>query len=111
MAATAARGETRLIHAGRLRYKESDRLKATAELIRSLGGQVRELPDQLIIQGSALTGGTVQSFSDHRIVMAAAIAATVAQGPVTILGAEAVRKSYPDFFNDYQSLGGNVHVL
>lgn len=111
VAATAARGETRLIHAGRLRYKESDRLTATAELIRSLGGQVRELPDQLIIQGSALTGGTVQSFGDHRIVMAAAIAATVAQGPVTILGAEAVRKSYPDYFKDYQSLGGNVHVL
>lgn len=48
---------------------------------------------------------------DHRIVMAAAIAATACQGPVTILGAGAVEKSYPAFWQDYKELGGEVHVL
>lgn len=49
--------------------------------------------------------------NDHRIVMAAAIAATASRAPVTILGAEAVNKSYPSFWDDYQRLGGEIHVL
>ena len=56
-------------------------------------------------------GGTVDGANDHRIVMAAAIAATIAQAPVTILGAEAVTKSYPNFWEEYQRLGGDVHVF
>ena len=61
--------------------------------------------------GVPLTGGTVDGANDHRIVMAAAIAAAVCQGSTTILGAEAVNKSYPSFWEEYQRLGGNVHVL
>lgn len=94
------------VKAERLRLKESDRLTATAKLLRDLGGKVDEHPDGLSVYGGQLHGGTVDGMNDHRLVMAAAIAAICADSPVTILGAEAVRKSYPHFFDDYQALGG-----
>ena len=110
--AAARQGTTRFVNGARLRIKESDRLTAVANLLTALGGAVEELPDGLVVQGGRpLTGGRVDGCNDHRIVMAAAIAATRCAGAVTILGAQAVRKSYPDFFDVYQSLGGAVHVL
>lgn len=110
--ASIRQGTTRFVNAARLRIKESDRLKTTAALLNALGGQAEESPDSLTVRGvSAFTGGTVDGANDHRIVMAAAIAATRSAGPVTILGAEAVRKSYPGFWDDYKRLGGDVHVL
>ena len=72
---------------------------------------LRNNPDGLTVTGGAFTGGTVDGANDHRIVMAAAIAATACQTPVTILGAQAVQKSYPNFWEEYQRLGGDVHVL
>ena len=110
--AAVRQGTTRFVGAARLRIKESDRLATTAALLNTLGGQAEEGPDSLTVHGvSAFSGGTVDGANDHRIVMAAAIAATRSTAPVTILGAQAVRKSYPDFFEVYQSLGGAVHVL
>lgn len=100
---------TRITGAARLRLKESDRLAAMAKTIQALGGQAEELPDGLLIHGTKLKGGTVDGMNDHRVVMSAAIAATACQGPVTILGAEAVNKSYPDFWNDFETLGGRLH--
>ncbi len=97
--ACAAKGDTRITGAGRLRIKESDRIATTAALIRDLGGSVEELTDGLLIHGGKpLAGGTVSGAGDHRIVMSAAVAALLCEGPVTILGAEAVKKSYPLFF-------------
>ena len=105
-------GTTRLTNAARLRLKESDRLATVTKMLTALGGQVEEGPDWLAIPGTRfLKGGTVDGANDHRIVMAAAIAATRCQGPVTIRGAEAVKKSYPNFWRDYENLGGAVHVL
>lgn len=106
-------GVTVFPHLHRLRYKESDRIAATVSMLRSLGAQAEELPeDGLRISGqAALPGGTVDGAGDHRIVMAAAIAAISCTGPVSILGAEAVEKSYPLFFEEYQRLGGEIHVL
>ena len=104
-------GTTRFLNAGRLRMKESDRLSTTSAMLRALGGECREGPDSLTVTGGSLTGGTVDGANDHRIVMAAAIAATACTAPVTILGAEAVAKSYPDFWEVYETLGGEVHVL
>ena len=105
-------GTTRFTNAARLRTKESDRLSTVAAMLTALGGFVEELPDALIVHGGQpLTGGTVDGANDHRIVMAAAIAATACCAPVTILGAEAVSKSYPDFWEEYQRLGGDFHVL
>ena len=109
--AAAIPGKTTcIIGAARLRLKESDRLSAMVQVIRALGGQAEETADGVIVTGCKLRGGTVDGMNDHRIVMSAAIAATVCQGPVTILGAEAVNKSYPRFFEDFARLGGIVDV-
>ena len=105
-------GTTHFINAARLRIKESDRLTTVHQMLTALGGQAEEGPDSLTVRGvTAFTGGTVDGANDHRIVMAAAIAATRADGPVTILGAEAVNKSYPSFWDDYKRLGGVFDVL
>ena len=109
--AACAQGETKVIHAGRLRLNESDRLTACSSLIQALGGQVTELPEGLVIQGGSLTGGLADSFDDHRIAMAAAVAACACKQPVTIRGARCADKSYPTFWQDYQELGGVVHEL
>ena len=98
-------GEHRIMNAARLRLKESDRLAAMAQNLNALGGRVEELPDELIIRGvSRLHGGPAQSFGDHRIAMAMAIAALRCDGPLTLEGAECVRKSYPRFWEDYARL-------
>lgn len=107
-AACCPEGTSHFLHAERLRLKESDRLTATAELLRAIGGRVDEHPDGLTVYGGQLTGGTVDAQNDHRLVMAAAIAALRCKEPVTILGAEAVNKSYPAFFADYKALGGTA---
>ena len=105
-------GTTRFVNAARLRIKESDRLATTAALLNALGGHAEEGPDSLTVRGvPAFSGGTVDGANDHRIVMAAAIAATRSSAPVTILGAEAVRKSYPSFWEDYKQLGGVFDVF
>ena len=103
--AAAARGTTRIINAGRLRLKESDRLKSTARLIASLGGTAEELPDGLIIHGrEALDGGSVETWRDHRIAMAAAAAACACRRAVSLDDSRCVEKSYPRFWEDYASL-------
>ena len=103
--ACAAKGESRIINAARLRLKESDRLSSTAMMLRSLGGTVEELADSLIIHGTGrLKGGTVDACGDHRIAMSAAVAATMCESAVTVLGAECVAKSYPDFWDHFEEL-------
>lgn len=106
--AAYAAGETRIVNAGRLRLKESDRIASTAALIRALGGRVTEEAEGLTIHGGGLRGGTVEAWGDHRIAMAAAAASAACEAPVTIRGAEAVNKSYPSFFEDYRALGGRT---
>ena len=108
--AAALPKRTVITGAARLRLKESDRLQATADMIAALGGRAEVTADGLVIDGGApLHGGTVDGCGDHRIVMSAAILATRAAGPVTIAGAEAVSKSYPDFFTHFRELGGIAH--
>lgn len=105
-------GTTRFVNAARLRIKESDRLSTITAALTALGAEVHEEPDRLIIVGKpSLPGGTVDCANDHRIAMMAAIAATGCTGPVTVLGAECVQKSYPDFWEVYKTLGGDIHVL
>lgn len=103
-----AKGETEFTGCGRLRYKESDRLLTTAAMIRALGGEVIERPEGLVVRGGRPAGGTADSSGDHRIAMAAAIAATRCSAPVTILDAGAIDKSYPAFFDHYRELGGGM---
>ena len=107
--AAAAEGETVITNAGRLRFKESDRLMTVASVLNSLGGNVAVTDDGLIIKGGErLKGGCVDSFNDHRIAMMAAIASVISVEPVVISRAEAVAKSYPEFFTDFQTLDANI---
>lgn len=112
LAAMAAvrKGTTRIVHAARLRIKESDRLSAVTAVMNALGAHIEELHDGLVICGvETLCGGvSVDACNDHRIAMMAAVAATRCKEPVTIEGAECVRKSYPDFWEDYEMLGGAI---
>ena len=92
----------------RLRLKESDRVASVIAMITALGGAATADENTLTVAGTGLRGGTVHSCNDHRIAMAAAIAATVCTEPVTVLGAEAVNKSYPQFWEEYRRLGGKL---
>ena len=105
-------GVTRIRGAARLRAKESDRLAALADSLGALGADIRQTSDGLLITGrTQLRGGTADGWNDHRIVMALAVAALGCREPVVIRGAEAVAKSYPRFFEDYNRLGGRADVI
>ena len=90
----------------RLRIKESDRVASTIAMIEALGGKAESTEDTLTVYGTGYRGGTVDSVNDHRIAMSAAIASTLCTEPVHILGAEAVKKSYPHFWEEFSRLGG-----
>lgn len=114
LAAMAAvrKGTTRFVHAGRLRMKESDRLETIARTLNALGAKAQVGEDTLTLEGlDHLKGGTVDGCNDHRIAMMAAVTAVACKEPVTILGAECVKKSYPRFWEDYTALGGEIHGL
>lgn len=90
----------------RLRLKESDRVATVCEMLTRLGAKAEATENTLRIYPTQYHSCTVDSCGDHRIAMAAAIAATVADGPVTIIGAQCVSKSYPSFWDEYCRLGG-----
>ena len=109
IAAAVAKGTTFIRNAGRLRLKESDRLSAIADNLRRIGGEVREHENGLEITGvEQLKGGEVESYNDHRIAMAFAVASAVCQRPIMIHGEASVNKSYPSFFYDFEKLGGSI---
>ncbi len=98
-------GKTRIVHAARLRLKESDRIRSTSAMLRSLGAETEEYADGLTVFGqNRLSGGIVDSFGDHRIAMAAAVAACLCRDAVTITQPDCVAKSYPQFWTDLGSL-------
>lgn len=105
-------GTSRITNVARLRFKECDRLAVPAECLNSIGGRVTVGEDCLEIEGvKSLKGGEIHGHTDHRIPMSMAIAATRCEQPLIIRGAECVRKSYPDFFDVYKMLGGEIEVL
>jgi len=107
-----SQGTTRIINAGRLKIKESDRLKAISCELAKLGAKIKELPEGLEIYGQdMLKGGTVDSWNDHRIAMAMAIAALRCKNPVIIKNSNSVNKSYPHFWDDFKRLGGIIDEL
>ena len=109
--ATFAEGTTHITGAERLRIKESDRLSAIANAINKLGGNVIEKPDGLVITGvKSLKGGAVQGVNDHRIVMAMSVATLMATDTVTITDMESIKKSFPNYFEEYNRLGGISYV-
>lgn len=102
-----------ITNAKRLRIKESDRLNAITTQLNLLGADLTELDDGIIIKGKKVLkgGATVNSFNDHRIAMSLAIAATKCEEEIVLEGFEAVKKSYPSFWDDYQTLGGQISEL
>ncbi len=112
MASMCEKGATHIINASRLRLKESDRIKTTFDMLDNVGAAVSETDDGLVIWGeNELIGGRVEGANDHRIVMAAAVLSSLCAIPIDIIGAEAVEKSYPHFFEDFNSLGGKANVI
>ena len=108
VAATAAKGSTVFKNIQRLRAKESDRVQTTADMLCALGGKITFDENNITVTGTMLTGGCTDSANDHRIAMSSAVASIVSSGDVKINGAEAVAKSYPDFFEKFTMLGGKV---
>lgn len=106
--ATALPGQTKIYNAARLIHKESNRLQSVYDMLTALGGKVSMQEDGLIVTGGPLNGGVVDGYNDHRIVMAAAVASLLCKQPVTITGAQAVRKSYPTFFEELEKRGMRV---
>ena len=108
--AAVSEGETRIVNAARLRIKESDRIKSTTNVLTELGAMIQEEKEGLLIQGGkGFTGGLVDAWNDHRIAMAVAIASTRASSEIELTGSEAVKKSYPHFWDEFQRIGGDVH--
>ena len=109
--AALSNGKTEIINAGRLRIKECDRLAAVTQELNKLGAKVTEKPNGLIIEGvRELEGGVeVWSHKDHRIAMTLAIASTRCEEPIVIKDYECIAKSYPRFFDDFRTLGGDIH--
>ena len=106
-----ASGKTVITGAQRLRYKESDRIESIVYNLKKLGAEVEETADGMEIFGSPLHAANMKGFNDHRIVMAMTVAATGVDGLSTIDDAQSINKSYPDFFNDFNSIGGNANVF
>jgi 3-phosphoshikimate 1-carboxyvinyltransferase len=103
VAAAFAEGTTTFSDATELRVKETDRVATTVELLHALSGRAEPAPDGIVVTGSAgapLSSGSVESYGDHRIAMAAAVAALGASGPVTVNGWDATATSYPGFEED-----------
>lgn len=106
-----ASGKTVITGAQRLRYKESDRIESIVYNLKKLGADVEETADGMEILGGQLHAANMKGFNDHRIVMAMTVAATGVDGLSTIDDAQSINKSYPDFFNDFNSIGGNANVF
>ena len=104
--------EINIINTKRLKLKESDRVKSTLDMLRNLGVESQVYEDSFSFKGvRSFKSCEIHSYNDHRIAMSAAIAATFADGPITILDSECVKKSYKNFYEDFESLGGVCHVL
>lgn len=110
--AACAKGTTRFEGAGRLRIKECDRIAGIQQALQALGASVTVQGDNIVVVGSpALGGGKASAMGDHRIAMLLAVLASGCKGDSCIIGAEAVKKSDPNFFEQFTGLGGTYHVI
>jgi len=110
--ATQARGVTRFVNGEHLRLKESDRIETTVAFLRAMGADIQGTRDGAVVRGpSTLHEAFVDSKGDHRILMAAAVAGLVADGPVEISDPECYRVSYPTFLEDLRALGAAFEVI
>lgn len=103
-----AKGDIRVLNAGRLRGKESDRLAVIAAELGKMGATIEEKEDALMISNGKLSGARIDPHNDHRIAMACAVAGLNAEGETVIENSDCVKKSYPEFFSDLKKAGGNI---
>lgn len=108
IAASCAQGQTTVSGAEELRHKESDRISAMVAGLRNIGVDVEERRDGMVVTGGAITGGTVESFHDHRIAMSFAVAGGVSSGDIIIDGAENVATSFPNFVELANQVGLSI---
>lgn len=111
VAAAAAAGKTTFSGIAELRVKESDRIAAMADGMRKLGIEVDESPDGAVVHGGRFSGGTVESFGDHRVAMSLAVAGTVAGGEVIVRNVDAVDTSFPGFRSCMESIGADIRAV
>ncbi|MBA4321243.1 MAG: 3-phosphoshikimate 1-carboxyvinyltransferase [Odoribacter sp.] len=110
--ALACSGRSILTGTSRLISKESDRGKILEATLSALGGKIKNYHDRIEIDGGVpLNGGVVSSHNDHRIAMALTTASLLCSSPVIIDGIECIKKSYPDFTDDFRKLGGRIKLL
>ncbi|MBO4323491.1 MAG: 3-phosphoshikimate 1-carboxyvinyltransferase [Clostridia bacterium] len=107
--AAAAKGTSEITGISRLKYKESDRIKAICDMLKTAGIKYELKEGGITIFGGEIKGGRFDGYKDHRIVMAAVILALAAKGSSEITNAESVKKSYPEFFEDIKG-NGNVFL-
>ena len=106
---STAKGRSRLYGAPQLRFKESDRIALTERMLRSLGADIAGTSDGCIINGvERLHGARIEHNGDHRMLMAAAVASLVADGPVSMVDDACWNVSYPGFPEMMQSIGAEV---
>lgn len=105
-----AQGTTVITGAKIARNKECDRLQAITQELSKMGAKIKEFPEGLEIKQSNLVGAKLDSHHDHRIVMSCVVAALAAKGESLIDGADWVKKSYPNFFQDMTSLQANMSI-
>jgi 3-phosphoshikimate 1-carboxyvinyltransferase len=111
VAATQAEGKTIIKDAEELRVKETDRIYAIATGLKKMGAKIEEKPDGLIIEGPInLKGNICESFDDHRIGMALAIAGVIAEGKTTLLESECIDISFPEFTGILRRVCGTNNV-
>ena len=110
LAATAcfASGTTRLLNVPQARIKETDRIAVMHRELAKMGGRLEELPDGLVVTGTALHGAAVDGHGDHRVVMALALAGLGARGRTEVAGAEAAAVTFPEFVPLLQGLGARI---
>jgi 3-phosphoshikimate 1-carboxyvinyltransferase len=106
--ASACNGVSVIKNIQRLTLKESDRVQSVLDMLSAVNVVAKRVDDDIVIKGGSPTGGVIDSYNDHRIVMSSAILSLISNSSVKILGANAVNKSYPTFFEDFTFLGGKV---
>lgn len=106
-----AEGETRLVNVAQARIKETDRIKVMHDELKKMGADIEELKDGLVIRKSALTGTEVDGHSDHRVVMALAIAGLAAEGETVVTTADTVGVTFPGFYSSMKALGADIEEI
>ena len=107
-----ARGETRLLNCPQARIKETDRIECMACELSKMGAIIEELDDGMIIKESNLNGDVeLESYDDHRITMALAVAGMATDGDTVINDAESAAVTYPSFVEDFKKLGAEMQMI